>query len=285
MSKDQIVNGQYQKYQAIIEKELRKIFQNLKGCPEELKRSMEYAVFSGGKRLRPVLTLLTYTACGGKSIRDCLPFACGIEFIHTFSLIHDDLPALDNDDWRRGKPTLHKVFGEGIALLAGDCLFALAFEIFLKAVKMFWGRHFREGNPALLATEVILQSVGIKGMVGGQVMDIQPTSRRSKKLYIPLIKKKTAFLIQASILSGAILAHCDTKRLRLLRQAGLLVGILFQLSDDIIDQNGSVKIYGQEKVIALRDRYAKKAKRLFEKLDKGFEPFLAIIKFITTRSE
>lgn len=154
-----------QKKRVIIERALDSFLPDEKVDPKSLHKAMRYSVFAGGKRLRPILAIASYEAVGGKG-KKILPVACALELIHTYSLIHDDLPCMDDDDLRRGKPTLHKIYGEGMAVLAGDALHALAFELLLKA-----------GNPQVVLE--VAKAIGTEGMIGGQVKDLEAEGKKS----------------------------------------------------------------------------------------------------------
>jgi geranylgeranyl diphosphate synthase, type II len=198
--------------------------------PESLHKAMRYSVFAGGKRLRPVLVAAGAEAVGG-SLDAVMPAACAVEMIHTYSLIHDDLPAMDNDDFRRGVPTNHKVFGEAIAILAGDALLTLAFRLL--------GNSGAAGADAQRLREVFIEvadAAGSAGMVGGQVADIECEGRAADAAMVDYIHThKTAALIRASIRSGAILAGATPKELKALGVAGDGLGLAFQIMDDILD--------------------------------------------------
>jgi geranylgeranyl diphosphate synthase, type II len=198
--------------------------------PESLHKAMRYSVFAGGKRLRPVLVAAGAEAVGG-SLDAVMPAACAVEMIHTYSLIHDDLPAMDNDDFRRGVPTNHKVFGEAIAILAGDALLTLAFRLL--------GNSGVAGADAERLREVFIEvadAAGSAGMVGGQVADIECEGRAADAAMVDYIHThKTAALIRASIRSGAILAGATPKQLKALGVAGDGLGLAFQIMDDILD--------------------------------------------------
>jgi len=196
--------------------------------PESLHKAMRYSVFAGGKRLRPVLVAAGAEAVGGHA-EAVMPAACAVEMIHTYSLIHDDLPAMDNDDFRRGVPTNHKVFGEAIAILAGDALLTLAFRLLADSA----------GVDAQRLREVVAEvadAAGSAGMVGGQVADIECEGKPADAATVDYIHShKTAALIRASIRSGAILAGATPSELQALRAAGDALGLAFQIMDDILD--------------------------------------------------
>lgn len=210
------------------------------GAPVQLREAMEYSLKAGGKRLRPVLTLYTCHMLGG-DVQRALPFACALEMIHTYSLIHDDLPCMDDDDFRRGRPSNHRVFGEANAVLAGDGLLSYAFHIMLEAVR-------REPTPnAVNAAIAISDGAGVNGMVAGQVVDL--ASETNKNCGINELnfiqKNKTAAMIRAAVLSGAHMADANDKQLSALRLYGEAYGILFQMTDDILDVEGDFESMGK----------------------------------------
>ncbi|MBI5562542.1 MAG: polyprenyl synthetase family protein [Deltaproteobacteria bacterium] len=200
--------------------------------PPSLHKAMRYSLFAGGKRLRPVLAMAASEAVGGRA-EDALPVACALECIHTYSLIHDDLPALDNDDLRRGAPTCHKVFGEAVAILAGDALLTIAFDILT-------GREGAHAGRVLRAASEIARAAGSTGMIGGQVVDIESEGREAAFPVLEYIHiHKTGKLILASVRSGAILAGADEGQLNSLTRYGEAVGLAFQIADDILDVEGT----------------------------------------------
>ncbi|MGB9779437.1 polyprenyl synthetase family protein [Caldanaerobacter sp.] len=228
-------------FQQMIEEELHRIL-DVQEKPEIIYEAMRYSVFAGGKRLRPILCLSACELLGG-GLKKALPVACSIELIHTYSLIHDDLPAMDNDDLRRGKPTNHKVFGEAIAILAGDGLLNLGYEVLI--------RHALE-NPEdyekiLKAANEIATASGCKGIIGGQVEDI--LSQNTELTYEDLKyihEHKTAALIEASVCAGAHMAGASEKEVELLREYASLIGLAFQIKDDILDVTGNEETLGKK---------------------------------------
>lgn len=210
--------------------------------PQSLHKAMRYSVFAGGKRLRPIFTLAAAEAVGGYE-EDVLPAAWAVELIHAYSLIHDDLPSMDDDDLRRGKPTCHKVFGEAVAILAGDALLTLAFGILAQLpVKNEVG-----AQNILLIIREMAKAAGSQGMVGGQVVDIES---EGKKVEFPLLEyihiHKTGELILASIRAGAILSRAGDRELEALTHYGEAVGLSFQITDDILDVEGDRERMGKE---------------------------------------
>jgi geranylgeranyl diphosphate synthase type II len=196
--------------------------------PATLHRAMRYAVFAGGKRLRPILCLAAAEACGGK-ISNALPAACAVECVHTYSLIHDDLPCMDDDDLRRGRPTTHKVFGEAVAVLAGDALATIAFEILAKTKE----------TPRHAMREFFLElsrAAGSSFLVGGQVADMEAEKRQATPAELLFIHRgKTAAMIVASLRLGAMSANATPSQVKALGVFGENLGLAFQVIDDILD--------------------------------------------------
>ncbi len=211
--------------------------------PHSVHRAMRYSIFAGGKRVRPILTLAACQAVGGDTGR-AVPAACAMEMIHTYSLIHDDLPAMDDDDFRRGNPTNHKVFGEAIAILAGDALLTEAF-------KMASDPRFSGGcDPAALLVVIheIATCAGSYGMVGGQVIDMESEGRQDIDLatvqYIHT--HKTGALIKASVVAGALLGGAAEQQLAAITRYGEAAGLAFQIADDILDIEGTTEEIGKD---------------------------------------
>ena len=217
--------------------------------PKTLHKAMRYSLFAGGKRLRPILCLASAECCGGE-INGALPLACAVECIHTYSLIHDDLPCMDDDDFRRGVPTSHKVFGEGIAVLAGDALLTFAFE--LATMIPGWPRYSASGVVRELAV-----AAGSRYLIAGQVIDLES---EGKKVSLPLLRfihqSKTAALLSASIRLGAMSANATPTQLERLTSFGQALGLAFQVIDDILDVTQSTEKLGKS---AGKDLAAEKA--------------------------
>ncbi len=189
---------------------------------------MRYSLFAGGKRLRPVLCLAAAEACGGTDAR-AMPLACAVECIHTYSLIHDDLPAMDNDDYRRGKLTNHKVFGEGIAVLAGDALLTQAFEI--AAHCRAWPRYSHQ-----VVVNEIATAAGSLQLIAGQVADLEAEGKAITPSHLRYIhERKTSALLRCSVRLGGMSANCTRRQLQALGDFGYHVGLAFQVIDDILD--------------------------------------------------
>ena len=196
--------------------------------PATIHKAMRYSLFAGGKRLRPALCLAAAEACGGR-LEPALPLACAVECIHTYSLIHDDLPAMDNDDYRRGKPTNHKVFGEGIAILAGDALLTQAFEI--AAGCRLNGRY-----PCQSVLLELTQASGSLQLIAGQVADLEGEGQKISASQLKYIhERKTSALLRCSVRLGGMSANCSPTQLAALGDFGYHVGLAFQIIDDILD--------------------------------------------------
>lgn len=229
----------YAEYLHMVEDALSRQLASLGYIPEKLFAAMDYSLSAGGKRLRPVLLLAACDTLGG-SLDEALPFACALEMIHTYSLIHDDLPAMDNDDLRRGRPTNHKVYGEGMAILAGDGLLSAAMELMLRAaVNMGDLRGVR-------AAEAIARRAGVTGMVAGQVMDVtgegsEPTLDKVEYIHL----HKTADLLTAPIEAGFILAGADDHTVAAGCEFGTKLGLAFQMVDDLLDVEGDAATLGK----------------------------------------
>jgi geranylgeranyl diphosphate synthase type II len=210
--------------------------------PDALYKSITYSLSAGGKRIRPILCLASYEACGGRAY-DVVPYASAFELVHTYSLIHDDLPAMDDDDLRRGKPTNHKVFGEGMAILAGDALLTEAFYL------LSYERHAVASIPhsALIkAINEIAGGSGMNGMVGGQAQDLLSENEEPDPETLFFIHKcKTAALITSAVKTGGILACCSEDRLAGLASYGQSAGLAFQVIDDILDVEGETEVLGK----------------------------------------
>jgi len=225
----------------IVENTLKDVFASLKTTPGMLRDAMEYMLFSNGKRIRPILAVAVCEA-NGKSSDDLLPLACAIEMIHTYSLIHDDLPSIDNDDIRRGRPTCHKVFGDAIAILAGDALLTEAFRI------MADNRYTENISPKILKRVIfeIATASGVDGMVGGQVMDVLYDGKEGTKNILNYIHMhKTTALIRASVRIGAIMGGSKIRELKKFTKYAECIGLAFQIMDDILDAEGDEELVGK----------------------------------------
>ncbi|HEV8675569.1 MAG TPA: farnesyl diphosphate synthase [Methylomirabilota bacterium] len=209
--------------------------------PPAIHAAMRYSVLAGGKRLRPLLVIAGAEAAGGR-MADVLPTACAFELIHTYSLIHDDLPAMDDDDYRRGRLTSHKVFGEAMAILAGDALLTHAFG--LVAANFGLGKAPAEVFPRVVAE--ISEAAGTAGMIGGQVVDVQSEGERVSAETLEYIHtRKTGALIRAALRTGALLAGAADPVLEALTRYGERLGLAFQIVDDVLDVEGSLETLGK----------------------------------------
>ena len=217
--------------------------------PATIHRAMRYSLFAGGKRIRPALCLAAAAACGGTEA-DAMPLACAVECIHTYSLVHDDLPAMDNDDYRRGKLTNHKVFGEGIAVLAGDALLTQAFEIAAGC----------EGWPRYSHQTIILElarAAGSLQLIAGQVADLESEGNSISARHLRYIhERKTSALLSCAVRLGGMSANCTPRQLRALTDFGYHVGLAFQVIDDILDVTQTSQKLGKT---AGKDTRAQKA--------------------------
>jgi len=206
------------------------------GCPNQLREAMRYSVLGPGKRLRPILVLLAAEACGG-SIPGALPAACAVEMVHAYSLVHDDLPAMDDDDLRRGRPTTHKLFGEATAILAGDALLTLAFEVLAKGV--------RPPERAAACCATLAEAAGACHLVGGQADDMQPDPARDLQSLESMHRRKTGALLVGSLVLGAIIARANAPQTEALMQYGRRLGLAFQIVDDLLDVRGEESAVGK----------------------------------------
>ena len=213
---------------AAVNQALRRFLPSTTARPATIHRAMHYSLFAGGKRMRPALCLAAAAACGGKET-DAMPLACAVECIHTYSLVHDDLPAMDDDDYRRGKPTNHKVFGEGIAILAGDALLTQAFEIAAQAKG--WPRY-----PHQTIFRELAHAAGSLQLIAGQVADLEAEGKKISAAQLRYIhERKTSALLSCSVRLGGMSANCTPAQLKALTDFGGNVGLAFQIIDDILD--------------------------------------------------
>ncbi|MEN2986530.1 MAG: polyprenyl synthetase family protein [Thermodesulfovibrionaceae bacterium] len=265
--------------------------------PSILHESVLYSLTAGGKRIRPILCIASYEACNGT--KDITPYAVALEFIHTYSLIHDDLPAMDNDDLRRGKPTNHKVFGEGIAILAGDGLLTEAFTILSNP-------DYADVNPNILLKVIyeISTSAGVRGMVAGQAYDLISEGKEPDEEIVKFIHlHKTAAMIKASVKTGAMLAEASEDRIKRLEIYGKAIGLAFQIVDDIMDIESTTeemgkprgsdlekckmtypRVFGLEKSKQEAKELIKKALEAIEIFNQKADPLREIAKFIVSRT-
>ncbi len=279
-----------------VNKNLNKYLEE-KDCPQKtIYQAMNYSLNAGGKRIRPVL-LIACAELMGASREAVMPFACAIEMIHTYSLIHDDLPCMDNDDLRRGKPTNHKVYGEAMAVLAGDGLLNYAFETMLKNSQL-------SPNMTLAAMSEIATSSGVSGMIGGQVIDIEAEGKTIDAVSLMTMHlHKTAMLIIASAKVGALLGGAGREDLTAMEEFARYLGIAFQIKDDILDIVGNeeslgkktgadslnekatfVTIYGLEQSEKLLFDYTNKAIDILSRYEEKAEFLIELARFLLSRN-
>ncbi len=268
----------------LIDRALQQALRITPGVPRRLNDAMRYAVLGPGKRLRPTLCLEAFRAAAGYPDRAVLPFCCGIEFIHAFSLVHDDLPSMDDDDFRRGRPSLHRRFDEATAILAADALFARAFELFTQTQV--------RAEFVLSAIGLVCRAVGPAGMTGGQIMDMADKSRKqtSRQRTALVHRQKTAQFIAAALESGALLAGAGRLVCARLRRAGLELGELFQITDDLLDVRADSP---DREPLSVRQRAAMQhratakatlAEKTFSRLGPGYSFLAGLPRLILHRS-
>lgn len=257
---------------SIIDSELGKIFQDRDGYQKRIFEAIDYSLFTGGKRLRPIMAIKSYEMFG-KNIEEIIPYSIAIEMIHTYSLIHDDLPAMDNDDFRRGKPTSHKVFGEAMAILAGDGLLNLAFETISNHMET--SKTIDDYKKNARAFKEISRYSGVHGMIAGQVVDLlanHDTMIEEKLMF--MYRTKTAGLIQSALVAGAIIGEAVDNEIESMREFGFNLGLAYQIRDDILDinQDKSIKkltyltFYDMDKAKLAVEKYSNRAISALEKL-------------------
>jgi len=281
----------------LINKRLDFYLQDYRTIPDILKKSIKYSIKNSGKRFRPVLCLLTANSLNCSYVK-VLPTACAIEFIHTYSLIHDDLPSIDNDDLRRGKPTCHKIFGEDIAILTGDALFAEAFNIILKY-------QDAEDKIKLKVLSEIGEASGALGMVAGQIVDVYFTGKEiTKQKLIYMHNNKTGKLITASVRCGAIISGVSQDYLERFTKYSQNIGLAFQITDDILDivsssdligktagkdliqnKNTFPSMYGIEKSRKIAEEKVEEAQEIIKSMDIDYQWLIKIAKFLLLRKK
>ena len=235
----------YQDYKEIIDAHLLDFIPNIDNKSISLYESMKYSLTAGGKRLRPILLLAACEFAGG-DINEAIPYACAVEYIHTYSLIHDDLPAMDNDDLRRGLPTNHKIYGDALAILAGDGLLTTAFEAINKDMMMYFDNP-EKMRKRISASFEIAKGAGCKGMVAGQVSDIEAeTNDCSNEMLEYIHINKTAALINSAIKAGLYLGNPSSDMLSQLDKYAENLGLAYQIADDILDVIGNPEELGKE---------------------------------------
>nr|MBU1327645.1 polyprenyl synthetase family protein [Candidatus Omnitrophota bacterium] len=233
----------------IIDRTLDRYLPSCSLKPQIIHRAMRYSVFPGGKRIRPIFAVAGFEACGGKG-NSIIPVACGIELAHSYTLVHDDMPCMDDDNFRRGKKTCHKKYGEDIALLTGDGLLTLAFQVIAE-------------SGSIEAVKEIAKAVGTRGTIGGQVADIlaQGSRLKAQRKHIEYINlNKTATLFEVAVKSGGIIKGASELEINALSNFGRHIGLTFQLLDDIKDKDGYVKLYGEKRTKEKAELLARKAK-------------------------
>jgi geranylgeranyl diphosphate synthase, type II len=281
---------------AEVETALGEYLPGVEARPHVLHESIRYSVLSPGKRLRPILVVAGAEAVGGTG-KEVMPTACALECIHVFSLIHDDLPCMDNDDYRRGRLTNHKVFGDAIALLAGDALLAFAFQLIAENAK------FVPSERVLPTLHTVSVASGTWGMVGGQVVDMESQGQDVNTETLSYIHShKTGALLTASVLAGALLAGASEAQLENLRRYGAHIGLAFQIADDILDVTGDEaklgkpvgsdeerdkatypKIYGLEESRRMANEEVRLALECLTGFGESAEPLRAIARYIVER--
>ena len=296
-------NIMYYNYKDLIEEHLMDFLPEIDHKSITLYEAMKYSLGSGGKRIRPVLMLAACDFAGG-DINSALPYACAAEYIHTYSLIHDDLPAMDNDDLRRGIPSNHKVYGDAIAILAGDGLLTSAFEAMNKDMLLYLDTP-EMLNRRVRASYELAKGAGCRGMVAGQVADIEGEGAHCSKEMLEYIHvNKTAALLVSVIRAGAYLGGADTKTLEDLTSYGEYLGLLFQITDDMLDACGNeeemgkrtgadvarnkvtyVSLYGLEQTGKMAVEIAEEARRTIADYYDNAEVFNDIIDDVLTRTK
>ena len=232
---------EYQKRIESVEELLRQYLPAKEGYQQIIVEAMEYSLMAGGKRLRPILMQESYELFGGNG-KVTEPFMAAIEMIHTYSLVHDDLPAMDNDDYRRGRKTTHVVYGEDMGILAGDALLNYAFETACKAFDSAPENSLRIGK----ALQILAGKAGIFGMIGGQTVDVKESGHRITGEMLDFIYRlKTGALIEASVMIGAVLAGASEEEIEKMEQIAAKVGMAFQIQDDILDVTGTAEVLGK----------------------------------------
>ena len=281
-----------------IEKMLRSFLPAEEGFARTMAQAMNYSMLAGGKRLRPMLIQETYRLFGGTE-KVAEPFMAGMEMIHTHSLIHDDLPALDNDDYRRGRLTTHKVYGEAMGVLSGVALLNYAYETMLQAFSLT-----EDQDRVICALKVMAEKTGIHGMLGGQSVDVENDGKPLEKEMLDYIyRNKTSALIEASMMTGAILAGADEQQVAVVEEAAGNIGLAFQIQDDILDVTSTdeelgkpvhsdeknnkvtyVTLFGIEEASRQVELLSEKAIKLLKSLNKNNEfLYLLIEKLINRR--
>ena len=283
-----------------IEAVIREYLPAEEGFSRTMAQAMNYSMLAGGKRLRPMLMQETFRLFGGRG-KLVKPFMAGMEMIHTHSLIHDDLPALDNDDYRRGRLTTHKVYGEAMGILSGVALLNYAYETMLQAFAM--AETLQQKDAVIRALQVMATKTGIHGMLGGQSVDVENDGKALEKNMLDYIyENKTSALIEASMMTGAILAGADAEQVSVIEQAAKRIGLAFQIQDDILDVTSTdeelgkpvhsdeknhkvtyVTLFGTEKAAAQVAGLSAEAVELLESLNKNNEFLYLLVEKLVNR--
>ena len=286
---------------ADIEKLLERMLPEEAGLQKTIFSAMRYSLMAGGKRIRPLLIAETYRFFGGTDRALAELFMAAMEMIHTHSLVHDDLPALDNDDYRRGRLTTHKVYGEAMGILSGVALLNYAYETMLQAFAM--AETLQQKEAVIDALQVMAEKTGIHGMLGGQSVDVENDGKALEKDMLDYIyENKTAALIEASMMTGAILAGADAEQVSVIEQAAKRIGLAFQIQDDILDVTSTdeelgkpvhsdeknhkvtyVTLFGTEKAAAQVAGLSAEAVELLESLNKNNEFLYLLVEKLVNR--
>jgi len=265
------------KNKKLVEQELKKYLPKNTAYPQTIHKAMNYSVFNGGKRFRPILAIAVCEALGGK-VKDVLPAACALELIHCYSLVHDDLPCMDDDDYRRGKLTCHKKFGEANAVLAGDALLTFAFEVLSQTED---AKILKRLLPSFT------QAIGSSGMVGGQVVDKE--FEHKEKLEMPEISyvniQKTGQLIRLSCLTGALIAGATKAKEKAFDDYGKHLGFSFQVVDDIMDSDGFTRIMSHQEAFREAEQLTEQAKKSVQFLNSKSKRLSEIADFVLNRKK
>lgn len=269
------ITGYLRTKQKIIDAAMDSYLPGENDYPRQIHKAMRYSVFSGGKRVRPILVIASCEACGG-DIKEAMPIACAVEMVHTYSLVHDDLPAMDDDDYRRGKLTCHKKFNEGIAILAGDALLTCAFEVLSR------GKDPAVNNEI---TRALADAIGTSGMIGGQVVDIQNQADPDLPTLTYINAHKTGALIAASCKIGALVAKAPKKKIDALRRYGEYIGFTFQVVDDILDKEGFALALGVDGARKEASRLIAKAHKELDIFGRRAKPLRELAGFILNRNK
>ncbi len=285
---------------AEIEEILKKALPEQITFQKTIAEAMEYSLMAGGKRLRPMLLMEAYRLYQGKAMDEIAPFMAAMEMIHTYSLVHDDLPAMDNDDYRRGRKTTHVVYGEDMGILAGDALLNYAYETAVAGI-----RRMEREDYGLHALEILAEKAGVYGMVGGQVVDVELTGKPLDDDRLEFIYRlKTGALIEASLMMGAALAGASSEEIDRMERAGRNVGMAFQIQDDILDVSSTteelgkpvhsddrnekttyVTLHGMDASVEAVQKYSAAALDALERMDKQNEFLNMLVRMLITRKK